>query len=132
MTKKAGSLPFAISAIDEGVDANGNQYIWQTKPSSLIIQKNLFKRNETPKTSSESTGFEELMANIEALEATNEEQTTALNNLADTVEEQGSQITENAKGITTIMNSDIYNADPDDDDNEVIFGGGGVDTVKEV
>ena len=131
ITKKAGNLPFAISAIDEGTDANGNQYVWQTKPSSLIIQKNLFKRNETPKTSSETTGFEELMANIEALEATNEEQTTALNNLADTVEEQGSQITENANSITTIMNSDIYNADTNDAENEVVIGGGGADSVKE-
>lgn len=39
-------------------------------------------------------------------------------------------ITENANNITTIMNSDIYNADTNDAANEVIIGGG-ANSVKE-
>lgn len=105
MTENAGALSFAISAIDDVPDtATGYQYIWQTKPSSLVIQKNLHKRNATPVQGESSTGAEELQNQIDALKTTNDEQTAVLN---------------------TILESDIYSIDTDSTDSEVVIGGGG-------
>lgn len=113
MTKTAGSLPFAISVVDATV-VDGNQYIWQTKPSSLTIQKNLFKRNGVPVQNPEQTDYEEIVSQIDALEQTVDEYAEATD----------------AK-IAAIENSDIYSIDENTTDEEVIFGGGGA-PIEEV
>ena len=112
VTKKEGSVPFAISAIDldalSGGDAQGiegfRQYVWQTKPSTLTIQRNLGKRPATPIIPSDGpTGLELIFESIEELN-------TEVETLTTDVEE--------------IKNSDIYNLDPDGLDNEIILDSG--------
>lgn len=95
ITKKAGTVSFAISAVGE---VEEDYYIWQTKPSVLIIQPNLHKRNETP---SESGDNLHVLGNLIA------------------------QVDTLSDDVTVIKESDIYQLDSDSDDHEVIIGGGG-------
>lgn len=95
ITKKAGSVSFAISVIGSSED---EYYIWQTKPSQLIIQPNLHKRNDTPNESNDDLNvLGELQAQVNTL---NDE-------------------------VTAIKESDVYNLDANSTDSEVIIGGGG-------
>ena len=112
ITKKAGAISFAISAIDS-VDnltsdpATGSirQYVWQTKPSTLTIQPNLFKRNQTP--------------------VVNEEERTFVENLFDTLEIINQDIDMVEEDVQEIRDSDIYKIDEQYGNGEVEFDGGG-------
>ena len=112
ITKTARSVPFAITAMDN-VDnlttdpdtGNVRQYIWQTKPSTLTIQPNLFKRNTTPIAKDEERTMVEQLYNELAI----------INENIDMVEED----------VQEIRDSDIYKIDDTQTDGEVEFDGGG-------
>ena len=73
ITKTAGTIKFAISAVDlntlttDNLTGDQRQYIWQTEAANLIIKPNLHKRNEVPVNNVQSTGFEEIVAEIDSL-----------------------------------------------------------------
>ena len=105
ITKKAGTVTFGISASDLiAISGTGEsfepkrQYVWQTKPSKLIITENLGPRNILPPDDGDIP--------VEDFEA-----------LVQLVEYNTQQIEE-------IKKSDIYELDTIDDDI-VILGGGG-------
>lgn len=111
VTKTARSVPFAITAMDnmdnlttDPATGNVRQYIWQTKPSTLIIQPNLFKRNTTPIATDEERTMVEQLYNELAL----------INENIDIVEGD----------VQEIKDSDIYNIDDPQIDGEVEFDGG--------
>ena len=123
IVSKAGEIAFDLSATEQSlthdaITGNARQYVWQTLPSVLTIEPNLFKRKAIPQSSTQQTGNEELLRVIDALEQTTQELAQA-----DIAIKQR---------ISSIEGSDIYNLDTDANDDEVIVGGGGVDSIMEV
>lgn len=103
VTKKAGKVKFALSAIDltsltpDEATGDVRQYIWQTNGATLEIKPNLHKRNEIPINDVQSTALEDLISEIDA-----------------------------------IKSSDIYNADASDpQDGEVLLTCGGATPDEE-
>lgn len=73
ITKKAGIIPFAISIIDNlETLTNGRQYVWQTFPSSLVIQNNLGERASIPLSPGEVSPSEEILQRIAKIETLTE------------------------------------------------------------
>ena len=113
VVKSARTVPFALSAVDpEGMKTidektgHGTGYVWQTKPSSLIVQPNLFKRNSVPQDDPTIPEADEIMETLRALTDTTEQLTEA---------------------VEEIQESDIYNLDDDSADGVVNLGGGGAE-----
>lgn len=111
VTKVARTISFALSAMDsigsETTDplmvGQARQYIWQTKPANLIVQKNLFKRNSVPVNKIEGTDAEQIAQRLDTLDDTT----------AELVED-----------VTEIKESDIYLLDPEKADSEITLSGG--------
>lgn len=102
VTKKAGKVKFAISAIGENLASINVYYIWQTKPAELIIQPNLTLREELP----ENIDTDEL---------------SVIKELADSVNNLQVQVNE-------IQESDVYSVDfGDKNDGEVVLDAGGAE-----
>lgn len=102
ITKKAGRIKFAISAIGDNLASINVYYVWQTKPAELIIQPNLALRDELP----ENVDTDEL---------------SIISELADSVNNLQQQVNE-------IQESDVYSVDfGDKNDGEVILDAGGAE-----
>ena len=127
ITKKAGTVAFDISASDLlATSGTGEsfepkrQYVWQTKPSKLVIVNNLGPRNTLPSGDGEDIPPESFNALVQVVEQT----TQQLEQTNQQLEEATQQIEVQAQQIEEIKKSDIYELDTIDDD-VVILGGGG-------
>ena len=115
ITKKAGTVSFDISASDLIASSGSGesfepkrQYVWQTKPSKLVIVDNLGPRNSIPLDDDDDGDIP-----AESFEA-----------LVQLVEQNTQQLAEATQQIEEIKKSDIYELDTIDDDMVVLGGGG--------